>query len=483
MADTIHAVDLFCGAGGTSAGLQRACTSLEKKLRLTAINHWDVAIETHTANHPEASHICETLDSVDPRKAIPRGKLDLLVASPECTHHSNARGGKPMNDQSRASAWHIPRWAGALEINGILIENVKEFRNWGPLGSNGLPLKSRKGETYQAFLNAIRSQGYTVEDKVLNAAHYGDATSRERLFIMCRRGRRPIKWPTPTHSPHGNPTLFGKTERWKTAREIIDWNLKGDDLSKRKRPLADNTMARIEAGLKKFGGPNAEPYLVVLRNNMGARSVDEPVPTITASGKHIGLAEPFVVVMKGTSDAATVDRPLPTVTTKDHLAVCEPFLIPQFTDNPPRSVEMPLNTLTTSSRGVGLVEPYMVAVNHGSEDVDSVDRPLRTVTATSSDMALVEPFVASYYGTGNVSPVSKPLPTVTTKDRFALVEPVSDGVRYGIRFRMLQPHELANAMSFGAGYKFAGGKSEQVKQIGNAVPVCLAAALCREMIQ
>ena len=158
----ITAADLFCGAGGTSTGLQQACEQAGITLNLIAVNHWDVAISTHSQNHPDADHYCFNLDSVDPRKLVPSGKLDLLVASPECTHHSIARGGKPINDQSRASAWRIVEWASQIRIEHILIENVKEFRTWGPLGTNGRPLKKRKGETYFAFLNALRALGYTV---------------------------------------------------------------------------------------------------------------------------------------------------------------------------------------------------------------------------------------------------------------------------------------------------------------------------------
>src|SRR6266404_9126646 len=145
---TIEAVDLFCGAGGTSTGLAHACTFLGYQLKLVAINHWDVAIDTHSTNHPSTTHLCESVDNVDPRKTVPSGRLNILVASPECTHHSNARGGRPMSDQSRATAWAILRWAEALYIDNIIIENVREFKTWGPLGADGRPLKSKRGHTY-----------------------------------------------------------------------------------------------------------------------------------------------------------------------------------------------------------------------------------------------------------------------------------------------------------------------------------------------
>ena len=156
-----RAVDLFCGAGGTSTGLIRAAKDKGMKVDLTAINHWGTAIETHKKNHPAARHLCENLDNVNPRSLFPDGRIDLLVASPECTHHSNARGGTPCSDQSRATAWRVVDWASALYIDNILIENVPEFQSWGPLGADGKPMKSKKGETFKAFKIALESSPET----------------------------------------------------------------------------------------------------------------------------------------------------------------------------------------------------------------------------------------------------------------------------------------------------------------------------------
>ena len=212
MTDTLNACDLFCGGGGSSTGLTRACRDLGLKLKLTAINHWQTAIATHSKNHPEATHLCESLDNLNPRRVIPSGRLDLLLASPECIHFSNARGDVPMNDQCRASAWHIVRWAEALDIKSILIENVREFQKWGPLNAKGRPIKSRQGETFQAFLNALRSLGYAVDYGEFVAASSGDPTTRRRLFIQAQKGRRKVVWPEPTHAADPDPqqgSLFG----------------------------------------------------------------------------------------------------------------------------------------------------------------------------------------------------------------------------------------------------------------------------------
>lgn len=418
---TIRAADLFCGAGGTSTGLALACEDLGLKVDLLALDHWDVAIQTHEANHPWARHLCKSLHEVDPRRAIPGGRLDLLVASPECTHHSIARGGRPVSDQMRMSAWQIVDWLSALRVESVIVENVREFRDWGPIDSRGRPLKSRKGEIYQAFLRAIESLGYRVEERLLNAADFGDPTTRIRLFIMARKGRKPIPWPQPTHYPTG---LLG--ERWVPARQIIDWGIRGESIFTRKRPLSPNTLARIYAGLRKFGGLSfVLPPLGYYHRNGEAnapRSTDRPLQTVTSrGGGHV--VEPFLVALRGTA--------------------------PDQLKHSTRSVEEPAPTVVANGNHLGVVEAYLV----------------------------------KYNGTGGAQSVDEPLDTVTTRDRFALVEIEGEHYLLDIRFRMLQPHELAAAMGFPAGYKFSGTRAEQVRQIGNAVAVRTAKALCRSILE
>jgi DNA (cytosine-5)-methyltransferase 1 len=445
---SIVGVDLFCGGGGTSTGLARACAKRGKKLDLIAVNHWDIAIETHALNHPWARHLCAALDAVDPRKAVPSGRLNLLVASPECTHFSTARGGRPMHDQSRASAWLILKWLQELYVDNVLIENVKEFQTWGPLGANFRPLKSRRGETFHAFINSVKSLGYTVDWRILNAADYGDPTTRERLFIIARRGRRKINWPEPTHAPAErlrNGDLFSDLKPWKPAREIIDWSLKGTSIFNRKRPLAPATLERIAAGIKKFNWP--EPFLVVLRNHQNGVSLDRPVPTMTTSGANFGL--------------------------------CQPFVLGQQSGSVPRDVSSPIPTIATDG-AISLVKPFIMPVNHGRTDTRSyaMGNPFPTVTSVDA-WSMVEPFLVKYNGTGQAYATSEPLDTVTAKDRFGIVQPMA----IDILFRMLQPHELAAAMSFPRDYRFAGNREEQVKQIGNAVPVETATALCERLLE
>ncbi len=184
---TVTVVDMFCGAGGMTEGHMQACRELGFKPQMIAINHWDRAIETHSLNHPEAQHYCDEMQSLDPWVVVPGGKLDLLLAGPECTHFSKARGGKPKSNQSRASAWHVVRWAEALNIRAILIENVSEFLGWGPLDAKGRPIKSRRGETFLAFINALKSLNYRVDWRVLNCANYGDPTTRAIIHYRSQR--------------------------------------------------------------------------------------------------------------------------------------------------------------------------------------------------------------------------------------------------------------------------------------------------------
>lgn len=483
--------DLFCGAGGSSTGASLACQAAGRRIELVAVNHWERAVETHAANHPEAAHHCEDLTTMDPRKAVPGGKLDLLVASPECTHHSVARGGMPCSDQSRASAWCVLRWATSLQIDRIMIENVPEFVSWGPLGSNGKPLASRKGEIFKAFVESLKSSGYRVDWRILNAADYGAATSRRRLFLQAVRGRREIVWPDATHSTSGNDGLFGARKKWRGAREIIDWQIAGTSIFNRKRPLSANTLARIEAGLRKFGGKNAEPFIVLLKGTQSghlgssAKSVDGPVPALT-TGNNVGLCEPFVVTAAHGADphgdgghsrrVHGIGDPLNAVTSGGiQHGVCETFILPPegiHRGNAPRSTDDPLQTVT-AGRGGG----HLVQLTHGGR-VLGLDDPLPTITtAKRGEIAVCEPFLVPYYGACHeADSVNLPARTITTKDRLGLVEP-SGAVQLDIRFRMLQPHELAAAMGFPPGYKITGNRGEQVKQIGNAVVVEQARSL------
>jgi len=522
--------DLFCGAGGTSAGAVEAIRALGYQPKLTAINHWDVAIATHTANHPEARHLCTSLDNINPRHLFREDELEILWASPECTHHSVARGGKPINDQSRATAWCVVRWAEALRPNIILVENVPEFETWGAIGANGRPLKTKRGATFLAWVNALESLGYAVDWRVLCAADYGDPTTRRRLFVQAVRGRRKVVWPEPTHAPAEETDLLGSRKAWVAAREIIDWSLTGQSIYERKRPLSDKTMKRIMVGLERFGlkstvvsagGPscNARPVdqpmgTILTRDHRGlatpvltpflvpaatgerrVRSVDVPLHTVVTGARGEGLAQPYLICMEHGQRVRDIDRPMPTITTAKGgaIGVAQPFLVQvshgngamkdEGNNRRAKSLNEPIPAVS-GSNDWAVAEPALLPQSAGGI-LRSVEEPAPTV-ATAGAIALVEPYLVKFYGTGTAASVDNPLDTCTAKARFGLARPmvIVNGERYllDIRFRMLQPHELAGAQGFKRGYQFSGTKTEQVKQIGNAVPRRLARALCLAVV-
>ncbi|MBN2714038.1 MAG: DNA cytosine methyltransferase, partial [Planctomycetes bacterium] len=253
-------VDLFCGGGGTSTGLITACNRLgipQERIDLTAVNHWKTALETHSANHPYARHIPHRIDQVRPEDVVPGGRADFLWASPECTHHSRARGAKPVNDQKRAQAHLVLDWADRLNPSLIGIENVPEFVEWGPTyasGPNaGKPIPSKKGECFKAWLQMLTALNYNFQWQILNCADYGDATTRQRFFLLARRGNKRVHWPTPSHAQNPGLDLFsGASQSWRPARDIIDWSIPGHSIFLRqedvkasglriKRPLVENT--------------------------------------------------------------------------------------------------------------------------------------------------------------------------------------------------------------------------------------------------
>ena len=544
--------DLFCGAGGSSTGARRALASLGFQMNLVAVNHWNVAIETHSRNHPEARHYCQDVNAVKPAEVVPEGKLDLLMASPTCTYHSRARGGKPISDQGRMDPWAIVHWCTELRVRRLLVENVPEFVDWGPLDlRTGRPIKRRRGEYFRAWTAALQGAGFKLDWRVLNAADFGDATTRERFFLMARSDGKRVHWPDPTHSRSGEADLLGHGRyRWRAAREIIDWSIEGKSIFNRKRPLSRKTIARIYAGAEKFRWP--APFLVILRNHMDAQSLDEPLPTLCAGGNHLGLAEPFLLNRHGDNGAVRahdIDDPMPTADCRGAGYLCEPFIanLAHAGADPSRcrAIDEPLQTLHAGGLSHALVEPFIMSGQSGGSP-RPLDEPMPGMTGRLGS-ALIAPYYGSGSG-GTCSSTDKPLPTVTTKARFGLVmpvthgtggsrvrdldqplptvtgahrgelacivaawgerpgqaarvhsvdeptptlcatgriqlavaEPVVEGRQYDIRFRMLEPNELARAMGFSdaeTAYEFAGNKTEITKQIGNAVPVNLAAAL------
>ena len=535
---TVKVADLFCGAGGTSSGMMRAAKALGLDYDLVCVNHWPTAIATHSKNHPKARHYCQDLAAVRPEEAVPEGMLDLLTASPTCTFHSRARGGKPTTDQQRMDPWHVVTWIHSLRVKRLLIENVPEFVEWGPISLvDGKPIPSRKGEYFRNWLRALRGAGFKVEWRIVVCADLGDATTRTRFFLMGRSDGKKIRWPEAEYSKDGVGDLFGTgAKKWRSARDhVIDWSLKGRSIFGRKIPLKPKTLRRIAAGVRKDGGPLAPSYLrmiaqllrdtsyqkpkdeglkleiaaeletqaetletaaaagasvVILRNNCDVSSVDEPVPTLTAGGTHIGLseykAEPFIVNRHGENGSDRIhftDEPMPTATCRGagYLAVPESFMIGQHGGAVPRPVGDPVPTIAGAG-AISLSTPSLIVVNHGDSSKGgrpphSVDEPLPTVVATDSRFHLVETAAAGV-------DLSDPAVIEGLRaKRLVLINGVLHML--DISFRMLEPVELARAMSFDDEdyrYEFTGTKTEITKQIGNSVPVRTATALISALL-
>lgn len=427
----IKVADLFCGAGGSSTGAKKAIElDLDRLMDLVCANHWARAIETHTRMHPEARHYCVDLGTARPIACVPEGWLDLLMASPTCTYHSRARGGRPTSDQQRMDPWHVVTWLTELNVARILIENVPEFVEWGPVDPKTCrPVKAKKGLYFREWIATLERLGYQVEWRILNCADYGDATTRRRFFLQGRKRGR-IRWPMPTHTKEPGHDLLAPLQKWRPARDCIDWNLRGRSIYGRKNPLAPRTIQRIYAGGARFNWP--EPYLVVLRRHMAARSIDLPMPAIAARGTHIGLVQPVII----RSDAhgapklrpRSADEPLQTIVGSGGIGVAEPFMLGQQGNAAPRAVGEPMPAIVTVNR-TQLVEPFVLSQASGGAP-RSVEEPLPTVVSASSGTALIAPYYGSGSGT-TCKPVDAPLDTITVQDRFSLIVPTTHAGGFG----------------------------------------------------
>lgn len=495
----IYGADFFCGGGGFTEGFKKYFLDHGIQYHWKALNHWDKAIATHSLNHPEAEHYELDIYAADPKEVIPSGYLDILTASPECTYHSVARGGGQCDDQSRCQARDLLRWASAIDIRAIVLENVKEFIKWGPLDESGQPVKEKSGQYFVDFLQGLTDLGYKIEYRILTAADFGAWTSRERFFLIARKDGQQIKWPEISHSK--NPEALGLLP-WKPAKEIIDWSIKGESVflrqagkvldkrtGKPKKALSENTIKRICYGLEKFSGLKLEPYLVMLYGQSKARSIDLPLPSITAPDGHLAVCEPFLYPCNHADGnekrVYSINNPVNTLTTKSSYYIAEPFLTKLRGTNKVSDLNQPLATISTSGNHFGLVQPFLVQY-HGGEDlkrrVYSLDDPMKVVD-TSNRYAVCEPFLIKNYSTGeNICSINDPLDTVTTKDRFSLIQPVGDYYQLDILYRMLLPHELAAAMGFRRDYKFVGTITDIKKQIGNAVEVNQSYAMASAVV-
>lgn len=514
-------VDNFAGGGGASTGIAHA---IGRSVDI-AINHDIEAIRLHQKNHPDTKHYCENILQVDPIEVCEGRAVGMAWFSPDCTHHSNALGGKPRKKEIRALAWIVLRWAAKVRPRVIFLENVKEFEQWGPL-KNGRRIKSRMGETFQRWVQQLRDLGYTVEWRRIRAHEHGTPTIRERLFLVARCDGQPIVWPKATHGPGLKP--------FRTAAECIDWNLPCPSifLSKQEakalgviRPLSGNTLKRIAKGLKRYVLDNPEPFIVAYHSQDAFRGqpVTEPLRTQTTENR-FGLVNPLVVAIdhSGSRSAQAWDskEPLRTITAENRMALVAPTMVQtgygERDGQAPRALDIqaPLGTVVAGGAKHAVCAAWL-AKHYGGVTGHDVEQPLGTVTTVDhhslvsafltqfngqsigsdprapvptmcamNKLGEVRAFLMKYYGQGDGQPVDEPVHTVTTKDRFGLVTVA--GTEYqivDIGLRMLQPRELARAQGMPENYILEGTKTAQVAMIGNSVCPPVAEALVRANYQ
>ncbi len=478
----LRVVDLFCGAGGTSLGVKMGL-GVDP---IAAVNHWDYAIRTHAENHPATLHFREDVFSVAPWEAARGVGVDLLVGSPDCTHHSKAKGGKPLNRGRRALADVFVRWAREIRPRVIIIENVEGFREWGPLDESDRPIPERKGEDFRRWVSELQAEGYAVEWRLLRACDYGAPTSRLRLFVVARCDGQPIRWPTPTHGP-------GTAQPWHAASEVIDWSIPCRSIFGRKKPLAEATMRRIAAGVRKFVIESASPFIIPTgygeRPGQSPRCspITDPLGTVVGAGKHALIAPTLALLAQGERRpgevrAPDLGAPLPTVTSGgNRFGLVAAHLQRQFGASVGSALDAPAPTVMATGAGKSALVAAYIARHFTGAVGRELQAPLPTVT-TVDHHSLVAAFLTKYYGTGNGQPVTTPLDTVTTRDRFALATVQIGGEPYRITdigMRMLTPRELARAQGFPDSYILNGSKADQIAAIGNAVVPQVMAALVK----
>lgn len=431
-----HYIDLFCGAGGTTTGVEQSMFQEQKCAHVIAcVNHDPHAIASHLANHPDCVHFTEDIRTlnVSPivslvgniRKESPGDKI-LLWASYECTNYSKAKGGQPRDADSRTLPEHLFRYIEAINPDYIQLENVEEFMSWGDLDENGHPISKDRGQLYLRWVSKVCRYGYHYDYRILNAADFGAYTSRKRYFGIFAKHGLPIAFPEPTHSRNPEPGLFGEMKPWKAVKEVLNFEDEGQSIFDRKKPLVDATLRRIMAGLKKFV-VKGEANFLIKYNSMSQQgkyippSIDEPCPTVCTQSrlgvvkvrflmknfsgddrsKCISIEKPagtitckdhhsFVTIYNGKGNNVSIDEPAPTVTTKDRLGLVNivNFLDQQYGRSLPSSVDNPAGTITTNPK-LNLVSAHWVMNTNFSNVGFPVNAPCQTVTANRKMMYLM----------------------------------------------------------------------------------------------
>ena len=524
-------IDLFCGAGGTSTGVEQARVNGEKCARVIAcVNHDPNAIASHAANHPHALHFTEDIRTLDLTQLIEHtyneiqsdpNALVVLWASLECTNFSKAKGGQPRDADSRTLAEHLFRYVEALNPDYIYIENVEEFMCWGDLDENGKPVSKYQGRMYLRWVNRMCRYGYNFDHRLLNSANYGAYTSRVRFFgIFAKRGL-PIVFPEATHCKGGSkPDMFSRgLKPWKAVRDVLDLDNEGASIFTRKAPLVDRTLDRIYAGLIKFVACGKDAFIVKYNSwnksgNYVAPGIDDPCPTV-ATQNRLGLAKVQFLSKQFSGDPdsknVSIDEPAGSVTCKDHHAlVGASFIDAYYGKGFERSIDEPAPTLKTHDT-LSLVTSHFFANEYiGGGQLSDIEKPSPAVTcipkmklvSVEKSQFLMNPSYRSKGGSIDapsftiVARMDKTPPyLITTKhgepaiviykdDSPAMVRIKEFMAIYGIvdiKMRMLNIPELKRIMGFGTNYTLVGTQTEQKKYIGNAVEVNMSRVLCEAL--
>lgn len=427
-------IDLFCGAGGTSTGVENARYADEQCAKVIAcVNHDANAIASHAANHPDALHFTEDIRTlelsplvahVDRMKKIYLDALIVLWASLECTNFSKAKGGQPRDADSRTLAEHLFRYIEAIDPDYIQIENVEEFMSWGDMDENGKPISKDKGRCYEKWKRNVRKYGYDFDWRILNAANYGAYTTRKRYFGIFAKRSLPIVFPEPTHCKDGKTDMMGRLEKWNAVKEVLDFTDEGDSIFCRKKPLAEKTLERIYAGLIKFvaGGKDA---FIVKYNSMNRNgkyqppSIDEPCPTVATQGR-LALAKVSFLSKQYSghpeSKNISIEEPAGTITCKDHHA----FVSAYYGNGNNYSVESPAPAILTKDH-LALVTPFFMNYYSGGGQLGGVDGPCPAITTVPKQRIVTPVFIDQQFGASSAASIEKPLGAITTNPKYSLV--------------------------------------------------------------
>lgn len=425
-------IDLFCGAGGTSTGVEKARLENEQCAKVIAcVNHDANAIASHAANHPDALHFTEDIRKLELSpmvehlakcKAQYPDAYIVLWASLECTNFSKAKGGQPRDADSRTLAEHLFRYIEAIEPDYIQIENVEEFMSWGDMDENGKPISMDKGRLYQKWVHNVKKYGFDFDYRILNAADYGAYTTRKRFFGIFAKKGLPITFPEPTHCKNGRKDMFSSLERWKPVKEVLDFSDEGETIF-RAKPLAEKTLERIYAGLVKFVAGGKDAFLVKYNSmsrtgKYNAPGVDEPCPVV-ATQNRLGVAQVCFLSKQFSghpeSKNVSVEEPAGTITCRDHHA----FVSAHYGNGFNRSVNEPSATVTTKDR-LSLVTPRFIANEYsGGGQHTSIDNICPAIlTNPKQKLITCKPWIMNTSFSNIGSSIEEPAQTITANRKW-----------------------------------------------------------------